>query len=87
MSGNEMTISPVMSTPGENVELRIALARFETKLDIILGQHDSALKDHEHRIRTIEEKRFVSPAALLASSATVVALLGGTFTILNQLYG
>jgi len=68
------------------VELRILLARFETKLDIVLGQHDATLKDHESRLRAVEDRRTVSPAALLASSATVVALMGGTFTILDRLF-
>lgn len=70
-----------------NVELRVLLARFETKLDLILGQHEATLKDHESRLRSVEDRRTVSPSALLASSATVIAIMGGTFTILDQVVG
>jgi len=68
----------------DSVALRILLARFETKLDLVLGQHDITLKDHESRLRFVEDRKTVSPSALLASCATAVALMGGTFTILQQ---
>ena len=71
----------------DNTEIRILLARFETKLDLVLGQHDNRLTDHEARLRTVEERKVVSPTALLASSATVIALMGGVFTILDRIYG
>lgn len=71
----------------EHTDLRIMLARFETKLDLVLGQHEVTLKDHESRLRLVEDRKTVSPTALLASSATVVALLGGVFTILDRVYG
>lgn len=68
----------------DSTEVRIMLARFETKLDLVLGQHSSMLKDHESRIRLVEERKTVSPSQLLASCATAVALMGGTFTILDR---
>lgn len=70
----------------DQMDLRILLARFETKLDLVLGQHDSRLIDHEARVRTLEDRKTVTPMGLLASSATVVALMGGTFTILDRVY-
>lgn len=69
------------------LEVRVMLARFETKLDIVLGQHEVTLKDHESRLRVVEDRKTVSPTALLASSATVIALIGGVFTILDRVYG
>ena len=70
----------------DSTEVRIMLARFETKLDLVLGQHEHTIADHEARLRAVEERKSVSPAQLLASSATVVALLGGTFTVLDRVY-
>ena len=67
-------------------EFRVMLARFETKLDLVLGQHDHRLNDHESRVRSLEERKTVSPAQLLATSASVVALMGGTFTVLDRLF-
>jgi hypothetical protein len=78
-----------MSEPNaqDATEVRVMLARFETKLDIVLGQHSATLKDHESRLRVVEDRKTVSPTALLASSATVIALIGGVFTILDRVYG
>lgn len=70
----------------DNMDLRILLARFETKLDLVLSQHDGRLVDHEARVRILELRKTVTPMGLLASSATLVALMGGTFTILDRLY-
>jgi hypothetical protein len=80
------TTSTFETTGDAQMEIRILLARFETKLDLVLGQHEATLKDHESRLRTVEDRKTVTPMALLASSATVVALLGGVFTILDRLY-
>lgn len=77
-----MTPTP---SPDEHTEFRVLLARFETKLDLVLGQHQAELQDHEHRIRNVEERKTVSPAQLLATSATVVALTGGVLTVLDRL--
>ena len=73
-----------IGNPNDTTEVRIMLARFETKLDLVLGQHGQKLEDHEGRLRAVEDRKTVSPTALLASSATVVALMGGTFSILDR---
>lgn len=85
MDGGSTTLK--VEAGQDATEIRVLLARFETKLDIVLGQHDTRLNDHETRLRTVEERKTVSPSALLASSATVVALVGGTLTFLDRLYG
>lgn len=77
----------VETSNADATEFRVMLARFETKLDLVLGQHDSRLTDHEARIRTVEERKTVSPMAMLASSATAVALVGGVLTFLDRIYG
>lgn len=84
MADHNLTIESPSLT--DNMDLRILLARFETKLDLVLGQHENKLTDHEARLRLVEDRKTVTPMGLLASSATMVALLGGTFTILDRLY-
>jgi len=73
-----------VTAANDATEVRIMLARFETKLDLVLGQHGATLKDHEVRLRSVEDRKTVSPSQLLASCATAVALMGGTFTILDR---
>jgi hypothetical protein len=80
------TTNVKVEAPSDNTEVRIMLARFETKLDLVIGQHGEQLKDHETRIRTVEERKTVSPMQLLATSATAVALFGGVVTFLDRLY-
>lgn len=76
-----------MGNAQDSTEIRVLLARFETKLDLVLGQHSATLGDHETRLRSVEDRKTVSPSTLLASSATVVALIGGTLAVLDRLYG
>ena len=78
---------PTVKVETDATEIRILLARFETKLDIVLQQHGDQLLDHEKRLRVLEERKTVSPMTLLASCATAVALLGGTLTFLDRIYG
>jgi hypothetical protein len=84
---------PVPETPkfpdvtSDSTEIRVLLARFETKLDLVLGQHEVTLKDHETRLRNVEDRKCVSPAAMLTTSATFVALAGGAIALLDRLYG
>jgi hypothetical protein len=77
-------VEAVMS---DEVKFHVTLARLETKIDLVLSQHGQRLEDHESRIRSVEERKTVSPSQLLASSATVIALMGGTFTILDRVVG
>lgn len=81
-----VTVEASMTQAQDLTEFRILLARFETKLDLVLTQHENELKDHETRLRVIEERKVVTPTALLASSATVVAICGGIVTLLDRLY-
>lgn len=67
-------------------EFRILLARFETKLDLVLGQHGAKLDDHEARIRVVEDRKTVSPSQLLAGCTGVIALIGGTLALLDRIY-
>lgn len=70
----------------DNLFVRVMLARFETKLDLVLGQHRTELTDHETRLRVVEERKSVTPAQMLATSVGIVAVLGGGMTILDRLY-
>ena len=74
-----------LNSANDTTEVRIMLARFETKLDLVLGQHGQKLDDHEGRLRAVEDRKTVSPSQLLATSAKVVALMGGSFTVLDRL--
>lgn len=76
-----------MSTNAEDkVEVRVLLARFETKLDVVIGQHGEQLKDHEGRLRVVESRKTVSPMGLLGALASVLAVVGGSVAILDRLY-
>jgi hypothetical protein len=79
------TPNPVDGTT-DSTEIRVLLARFETKLDLVIGQHGETLKDHEARLRAVEDRRVVTPAALLGSLVGVVTVLVGVVSFLDRLY-
>lgn len=77
------------------------LARMETKLDIVIGQHGGLLADHEERlrgtassedlkaletdVRVLQDRKTVSPSGLLGAAVSVVGILGGLLVILQNL--
>lgn len=77
------------------------LARMETKLDIVIGQHGGQLADHEARLRTtassddlkaletdvrvLQDRKTVSPSGLLGAIAGGVGILGGLIVILQNI--
>lgn len=80
------TTVKVETSPADELKFHVTLARLETKIDLVLSQHGQRIEDHESRIRAVEERKTVSPSQLLASSATVIALMGGTFTVLDRVF-
>lgn len=42
----------------------VTLARLETKVDVVIGQHGSQITDHEARLRIQEARKTVSPRDL-----------------------
>lgn len=69
----------------ENVDTRVALARMETKLDLVLGQHGTKLDDHEARLRIVEDRKTVSPMSLLSAVGGGVGVLGGLVLLLQSI--
>lgn len=65
--------------------LREWFVRLETKLDLVIGQHDAKLNDHEERIRRLEIMPTVSPKGLTAAIASTVTILVALLTLLDQL--
>lgn len=79
----------------------VQLARMETKLDLVLGQHGTKLDDHEARlratassadlsaletdVRVLQGRKTVTPSGLLGAATGVVGLLGGLIVILQNL--
>jgi hypothetical protein len=79
--------SSTTATPTE-ANLLIAFTRMETKVDVVLTQHGAKLEDHETRLRVVEDRRTVSPAALWTAVTTGSGLVFGAVTILlNVLAG
>ena len=70
----------------EDTDFRVLLARVETKLDLVIGQHGQRLEDHERRLRVQEARPTVSPKGLLAAAATAIAVLTGAQALLDRLY-
>lgn len=77
---------PATSLTTDSTETRVALARFETKLDLVIGEHSKTLGDHENRLRVVEAQSVVTPKGLLAALGATVALLGGSVALLDRLY-
>lgn len=71
----------------EETEIRVLLARFETKLDLVIGQHDARLSDHENRLRAVEGRKVVTPAGLVAAMVGAVTFLGGFVAFVDRLQG
>lgn len=85
-----MTPTPDQTSTGsasEVSDVRVTLARFETKLDLVIGQHGTRLDDHEGRLRAVEARPTVTPKGLVAAIASTVAILGGSVAFLDRLYG
>jgi len=62
------------------IALEVAVARIETKIDTILGQHNDRLLDHETRLRGLEKARWwIAGAAgvLGAAGAQLAQFLPG----------
>lgn len=68
-------------------DVRVTLARFETKLDLAIGQHGTRLDDHETRLRIVEARRCVTPTGLTAALASTLAIAGGLVAVFDRLYG
>lgn len=73
--------------PSEVSDVRVTLARFETKLDLVISQHGSTLTDHEARLRNVEARPTVTPKGLVAAIVSTVGILGGSVAFLDRLYG
>ena len=89
------------AVPSDDESTAVALARMETKLDLVISQHTAKLEDHEQRlrqtasasdlaaletdVRTLSDRKTVSPAGLLGAVSGVVGLLGGLILILQNL--
>lgn len=86
LSGSPTPPHPPADVATDSTEIRVLLARFETKLDLVIGQHGETLKDHEARIRTVEERKTVSPAGLAAALVTGMTVLGGLVAFFDRLY-
>ena len=46
-----------MESSGGDAEVRVALARFEAKLDVALAQHSARLDQHERELRDLRDAR------------------------------
>ncbi len=72
----------------EDADVRIWLTRLETKLDVVIDQHESKIDDHEDRIRTLESRPAgITGNKLIASAGACVALIVSILAILDRLYG
>ncbi|WP_433478135.1 hypothetical protein ACQPZP_14540 [Spirillospora sp. CA-142024] len=50
------------------------LTRIETKLDVLIAQHDRVTADHEQRLRALERARWPLPSlAILVAAASAAA--------------
>lgn len=89
MTSSQINVNPEVSLPppSEVSDVRVTLARFETKLDLAIGQHGAQIGDHEIRLRAVEARRCVTPIGLVAALTSTVAILGGAVTFLDRLYG
>lgn len=76
-----------MSEPTRDIHaeenILVAITRLEAKVDVALARqtatlskHDETLSDHESRIRKVEERKTVSPAALWATVGSAIAAFG-----------
>lgn len=68
--------------------------RLEAKVDVALtrqgdrlDRHGEMIDDHEKRLRTTEQKSYVTPAGLMAAIATTIATLGGFAALVDRLAG
>lgn len=70
--------------PDSEESTAVALARMETKLDLVIGQHSTQLSDHETRLRVVEDRRTVSPTGLLSAAVGIITVLGGGLALLQN---
>ena len=75
---------------GDEVNQAVMLATMDGKLDRIGDKLDQLGKDstdHEGRIRVLESKHYVTPAAMWLGIGAVAAVVGAAAPFLAQLYG
>lgn len=74
MADDLLSPAPIPINPGER------LVRIETKLDVLIGQHDAITGDHEKRLRALERWRYALPTSLVLAlgsiAVAVISLLG-----------
>jgi hypothetical protein len=73
------------TTSPTEASLLVAFTRMETKVDVVLTQHGAKLEDHETRLRVVEDRRTVSPAALWTAVTTGAGLVFGAVTLFSNL--
>ena len=73
--------------PDETSDTRVTLARIETKVDVVIGQHGQTLADHEVRIRNVEAQPFVTTKGLVAALVSTSAIFGGAAFFIDRLTG
>lgn len=71
----------------DSTETRILLARLETKLDLVIGQHGTRLTDHETRIRVVEARPYVTPKGLVAALVSAASIFGGAAFFIDRMTG
>lgn len=66
-------------------ELWTSIVRMETKLDLVIGQHNAKIDDHEVRLRSIEGQPGVTPKGMATALSVTVAILVGLAQLLHML--
>lgn len=96
-----MHVTATSDVPGDgSMAVLIMLARVEGKLDVLAAQHSTKLDEHarrldaietqrdadDARLRAVEHRPTVSPAAALGGAAAVAAIVAAVTPFLDRLY-
>ena len=81
-----------MTDEPKDSDLRLDFARLEGKVDVVITRHDiriealeSAVDDHETRIREVEKREYVTPKGLWGAVIGAAALVSGLVVLINFL--
>jgi hypothetical protein len=75
-----------MSDDSNAESVAVTLARLETKVDVVIGQHSSQITDHEARLRIQEARKTVSPRDLWVGVTTGAGFAVAVIAIWRALF-